>query len=329
MILAGDIGGTRARLALFAPKTKGALRQEVFDSRAFPSLDAVLRVFLGLRPPKITAATFGIAGPVVNNRCTATNLAWHVDGRTAARKFGIKRVSLVNDLVALALGALTVPKSKLLLLQGDVPPKRGGANLAVIAAGTGLGEAALIWDGARFVPCGTEGGHTDFAPRDDLEIELLRFLRKRVGGRVSYERVVSGAGLGNVYDFFREVKHAPEPREVSEGIARAPDRNAAISAAGLEGKSEASARAVELFASVYGAEAGNLALKMLSTGGVYVAGGIAGSLSTLLARGQFMKSFNDKGRFAPLLERVPVAVVLDRYIGLAGSAYHAIHSTVS
>jgi glucokinase len=326
VILAGDIGGTRARLALYAPKGKKPLRQQVFESRAFPSLEAVLRVFLGLRPPKIAAATFGIAGPVVNNRATATNLPWQIDGRTIARKLGIKKVTLINDLVALALGAHTVSKSKLVVIQGDAPPRKKGANVAVIAAGTGLGEAALIWDGARFVPLGTEGGHTDFAPRDDLEMDLLRWLKKKVGGRVSYERILSGAGLGNVYDFLREAKGAEEPREVSDAIARAADRNAEISASGLAGKSEASARAVELFATIYGAEAGNLALKMLATGGVYVAGGVAAFMAPVLVKSGFVRAFTDKGRFAPVMQKMPVAIVKDPYIGLAGSAYHALHA---
>ena len=330
MILAGDIGGTRSRLALYAlyaPNASKPVRIQVFESRAFSDLEAVLRVFLGPRPPKITAATFGVAGPVVKNRCQATNLPWHIDGHALARKFRITRVTLINDLVALSLGTLTVPASKLRLLQGSATPKRRAGNLAVIAAGTGLGEAALIWDGARYVTCATEGGHCDFAARDDLEIELFRFLRKRTGGRVSYERVLSGNGLGNLYDFFREAKRIPEAREVKDAIASAQDRNAAIAAQGIDGKSVACARAVELFASIYGAEAGNLALKSLATGGVYVAGGIAGFILSVLERGVFARGFADKGRFAPLLGKIPVAVVLDPLIGLAGSAYHALHPT--
>lgn len=325
MILAGDIGGTNARVALLAPDAKKPLRQQTFDSRAYPSLESVLREFLGPRPPKISAASFGVAGPVVNNRCVATNLPWIVDGRAIARKLKIRRVSLINDLVAIALGALTVPASKLRVLHGGGAPKRKGANVAVIAAGTGLGQAALIWDGARFVPCGTEGGHVDFAPRDDLELELLLFLRRRFG-HVSYERVLSGPGLGNLYDFFREVKRVEEDRDVSEAIATAPDRNAEIASHGTSGSSEACARAVDLFATIYGAEAGNLALKTLAMGGVYVAGKIAGVLLKHLER-SFSRAFTDKGRFAALLAKVPVAVVLDSEIGLAGSSYHALHPT--
>jgi glucokinase len=324
VILAGDIGGTNARLALYGPSAKKPVRVEVFESRAYPSIEGVLRAFLGPRPPKLRAATLGVAGPVVNNRCAATNLPWVIDGRALARRHRIKKVSLINDLVALALGSLTVTRSKLSLLQGDAPPRKKGANVCVLAAGTGLGEAALIWDGARFVPCGTEGGHADFAARDELETELLLFLRKKVGGRVSYERVLSGNGLGNLYDFFREQKRVPEGAEVSEAIASAADRNLEISTRGMDGSSEACARAVELFVTIYGAEAGNMALKTLATGGVFVAGGIAASMAKILERGGFVRAFNDKGRFAPMLSRVPVALVLDKHVGLAGSAYHAL-----
>lgn len=323
MILAGDIGGTNARLALFAPKSKRPARVEVFESRKFQNLETVVRIFLGPRAPRITSACFGVAGPVVRNRCEATNLPWVIDGRVLARKLKLRSVQLINDLVALSIGALTAPPSKLHLVHGSSLPRKKGATLAVIAAGTGLGEAALFWNGRRFLPCGTEGGHTDFAPRDEIECELLLWMRKRLGGRVSYERLLSGNGFGALYDFFREVKKAPEPRDVTEAIATAPDRNAAISHHGTEGSSEACVLAVERFVGIYGAEAGNLALKMLATGGVFVAGNIAAHVMPVIERGGFAKSFGDKGRFGALLENVPVAVVMDSQIGLAGSAHYA------
>jgi glucokinase len=227
--------------------------------------------------------------------------------------------------VALALGALTVGPKRLKVLQGGRAPKRSGATLAVLAAGTGLGEAALFWNDGAFVPCGTEGGHSDFAPRTDLEMDLLRFLRARFSGHVSYERILSGNGIGNLYDFFREAKHVHEDHEVAERVLAATDRNAEITSLVLARRSPAAARALDLFASIYGAEAGNLALKTLATGGVYVAGGISAHLVPLLESGAFTRAFVDKGRFQPLLEKVPVAVVLDTDIGLAGSAYHALH----
>jgi glucokinase len=249
----------------------------------------------------------------------ATNLPWVIDERVLARRLSIKRVTLLNDLVALALGALDVPKGKLHSLSEAGMPKKRGANVAVLAAGTGLGEATLIWDGTRFVPNATEGGHADFAPRDDLEIDLLRFLRERFG-HVSWERVVSGAGLGNIYDFFVRAKGIVEPPETARAIADAADRNAAIAEFGAARRSDAAARALRLFASVYGAEAGNLALKTLAVGGVYICGNIAARMVAVLDEGGFRRAFVDKGRFGPLMETIPVAVVLDSDVGLAGAA---------
>jgi glucokinase len=323
MILAGDIGGTHARLALFDAKKKKPIAHETFESGKFASLEAVLAAFLSKTQAKrVRAATFGLAGPVIDQRCVATNLPWVVDARAVARKTGIKQVTLLNDLVALAFGALTVPSSKLRLLQGKSPPKKTGGNLACIAAGTGLGEAALLWDGKTHVPLATEGGHVDFAARTPLEWELHGWLAARFG-HVSYERIVAGPGFSALYEFFRVAKGVAETRANADQIAGAKDRNAIIAELGAAKKSEPAAKAVELFARVYGAEAGNLALKTLATGGVFVAGGIAGRFADVLARGEFMEAFLDKGRFRSLLETIPVAIVLDSDIGLAGSRFHA------
>jgi glucokinase len=317
VLLIGDIGGTHARLTLLDPK--GArVRHEVFESRKYPSLDEVVRAFFGKPAPRVSAAVFGIAGPVVNGRCTATNLPWVVDARALSRKLGIRRVTLLNDLVALSLGALTVPARKLHVIGPAGAPKKKGANVAVIAAGTGLGEGLLIWDRAGFVPTATEGGHCDLSVRDDLEAELLRFLRARYG-HVSWERVLSGSGLGNLYDFFRQARNVAESPENIHAVESAADRNAAIGALGLAGTSEAASRAVDLFASMYGAEAGNLVLKSLAVGGVFVCGNIASTLLPVLDRGGFRRAFVDKGRFSALMEKVPVAVVLDGDVGLAGA----------
>lgn len=321
MFLAGDIGGTHARLVLLGPNGR-AQRHEVFDSRKYVSLEAVVREFLGRKPAKVTAAAFGLAGPVVDQRFVGTNLPWRVDARLLSRKLGIKRVTLLNDLVALSLGALDASAKKLVPLGNAGVPKKKGANLAVIAAGTGLGEALLVWDGTRFLPSATEGGHADFAPRDDVEVELLHFLRARFG-HVSWERVLSGNGLGNLYDFFR-ARGCAEGADNAHALAAAADRNAAIAQMGLERRSEAAARALELFASIYGAEAGNLALKSLAVGGVYVCGNIADRMLEVLSRGAFRTAFVDKGRFAPLMERIPVAVVRDPDIGLAGATRVAL-----
>jgi glucokinase len=263
-----------------------------------------------MRPkPRPSSAAFGIAGPVVKGRCVATNLPWGVDERVLARRLSIKRVTLLNDLVALAFGALDVPKGKLHSLSDAGKPRKRGSNVAVLAAGTGLGEATLIWDGARFVPNATEGGHSDFAPRDDIEIELLRFLRERFG-HVSWERVLSGSGLGNIYDFFVR----------SKGLVESPETARAIAELGATKTSEPASRALRLFASIYGAEAGNLALKTMAVGGVYICGNIAARMVAVLDEGGFLRAFVDKGRFGPLMETIPVAVVLDSDVGLAGAA---------
>ena len=301
------------------------MRKKEFPSGDYPSLEAIVREFLGgVTPkPKVRAAAFGVAGPVVGGRVVATNLRWTIDARNLERKLAIKQVTLLNDLVALSLGALRVRRAKLHLLNDAGVPKKRGANVAVIAAGTGLGEAMLVWDGQRLVPSATEGGHADFAARDDLEVELLQFLRARFG-RVSWERVLSGNGLGNLYDFFRQAKGVDESAENTETIAADHDRNAGIAALGIAGKSAAASRALELFASIYGAEAGNLALKTLALGGVYVCGNIASHMIPVLDGGAFRRAFQDKGRFGSVMEKIPIAVVLDSDVGLAGATSVAL-----
>jgi glucokinase len=319
VLIAGDIGGTRARLTLLAPGGK-VVRHEVFESRAFPSLEAVVSEFLGKKPPRITTAVFGVAGPVVKGRCVATNLPWVIDERVMMRKLGIKRVKLLNDLVALSLGALGVPRKKLHPVGTAGVPRKGVANIAVIAAGTGLGQAMLVWDAEheRLVASPTEGGHSDFASTDDVQHELRGFLSGRFG-HVSWERILSGSGLGNLYDFFRDAKGVGETAENRGAIDAAPDRNAAIGQLGLESKSDAAARAVNLFVHLYGAQAGNLALSTLAVGGVYVCGNIAAKMLPVIDRGGFRQAFEDKGRFRGMMERIPVAVVLDSDVGLAGA----------
>ncbi|HEX4446890.1 MAG TPA: glucokinase, partial [Polyangiaceae bacterium] len=324
MLLAGDIGGTHARLSLIGPSGR-AVRKEEFSSAMYGSLEDVVKEFLGsIAPtPKVTGAAFGVAGPVVNGRVIATNLAWTIDAKVIARKLAIKNVVLLNDLVALSLGSLRVAPSKLHALGDNGVPKKRGANIAVIAAGTGLGEAMLVWDGQGFVPAATEGGHADFAARDDLEVELLQFLRARFG-RVSWERILSGNGLGNLYDFFRQAKGMSESAEQVEQIAAAPDRNAAIANLASAGKSEPASRAMQLFGTIYGAEAGNLALKTLALGGVYVCGNIAARMLPVFESGVFRKAFRDKGRMGAVMEKIPVAVVLDKDVGLAGATSAAL-----
>ncbi len=324
MHLVGDIGGTHTRLSLVDPTGRTVRRQDL-ESRRFPSLEEAIRTFLGNEGPsfKVKVAVFGVAGVVVGGRVKTTNLPWVVDAKLLARRLSIKQVTLLNDLVALALGTLSVSSRKLHVLGHAGAPRRKNANIAVLGAGTGLGEAMLVWNDGRYIPSATEGGHTDFAPRDELEVELLQFLRARFG-HVSWERILSGNGLGNVYDFFCQGQGVAESAENVRAIAAAADRNAAISELGVGGRSQAASQAVELFATIYGAEAGNLALKTLALGGVYVTGAIASRLLAVLDRGGFRRAFADKGRFVPLMEKIPVAVVLDPDIGLAGAARVAL-----
>jgi len=320
----GDIGGTHTRLSLLGP-TGRTVRHQDLESRLFPSLEAAVRSFLSASkpPPKVVAAAFGVAGPVVDGRVSATNLPWVIDAKLLGRKLSIRRVTLINDLVALALGTLGVAPRKLRTIGRAGTPKRKGANIAVLGAGTGLGEAMLIWDGTRYVPSATEGGHSDFAPRDEIEVELFQFLRTRFG-HVSWERTLSGDGLSNIYDFFRQAKGTTESTENARSIAASPDRNAAISELGIGGRSEAASQAVRLFSTIYGAEAGNLALKTLAVGGVYVTGNIAVRMLPILEQGGFRRAFSDKGRLMTLMEKIPIAVVLDPNIGLAGAARVAL-----
>jgi glucokinase len=327
VFLAGDIGGTHARLALLAPDGR-VVRHDELSSRKFPTLEAALSEFLaGHTPrPKLARVALGVAGPVVNGRCVATNLPWIVDGRVIARKLKAKEVVLLNDLVALSLGAVGVPRSKLRVLNDAGYPKKGRGNVAVIAAGTGLGEAMLLWDGKRFLPNATEGGHTSFAPSDDLEVELLQFLRSRFG-HVSWERVLSGGGLGNIYDFFVQAKGITETPENAQALSTTGDRNAAISSLGLDRKSDPASRSVELFTKIYGGEAGNLALKTMALGGVYVCGNITERMLPVIQRGGFELAFRAKGRFAPFMEKIPVVAVLDSSVGLKGAESVALRKS--
>jgi glucokinase len=324
MLLAGDIGGTNARLALFTDDARKLVHQAVLPSSKYRSLGQAIDSFFddaGGKRPKIRAATFGIAGPVLNGRVRATNFPWVIDERVLARQLGTPRVTLMNDLVSLALGATAARPKEVEILQGKRRPGTAAGNVVVIAAGTGLGEAALVWEGSRHVPCGTEGGHSDFAPRTQVEWELREYVASRIGGRVSVERIVSGPALGTLYEFFLH-KGETESPDVAALLASAGDRNAAIARQGALGVSAPCKKALELFASLYGAEAGNLALKFLSVAGVFVAGGIAASLVPTL-REHFLPAFLDKGRFRPLLATMPVAVVKTSTIGLHGSARHA------
>jgi len=320
MILAGDIGGTKAQLAVFPPGAgpRTPALEERVPTNGSPSLDALLRDFLertGVRPARIV---LGIAGPVADNRCITTNLPWQVDGGALSAELGAP-VTLLNDLEATGWGLATLGESDLLTLQEGV---RAAGNRALIAAGTGLGEAILHWDGASWRPMASEGGHTDFGPRDALEDELLRWLRGKYG-RVSYERILSGPGLADLYRFFRETGRGEEPREVAHAFDDAPEPAAVVTESALDGSCERARLALRMFVEIYGAEAGNLALKALALGGVFVGGGIAPRLLPVLTRGGFARAFFEKGRLSPLLSRIPVAVILDPRTAVWGAAAFA------
>jgi glucokinase len=329
MILAGDVGGTSTRLALFARDGSGRLgllAERIYPSRAHDSLDAILTLFLkeeAARPDgpagPIEAASFGAAGPVRRGRCETTNLPWVIEADRLAAIVGLPAAGLINDLEANAWGLEELGPSDVLVLSPGAPG--AGGNSAIIAAGTGLGEAGLFWDGRRHLPFATEGGHADFSPRNETEDDLLRYLRARFG-RVSWERVVSGPGLASVYGFLRDTGRGEEPSWMAEEVGRG-DPAAAITAAAREGRCPLASLAVDLFVSLYGAEAGNLALKTLATGGLYVGGGIAPRISDRLQHGGFMEAFTAKGRMRTLLESIPVRVVLNPSTALLGAARHA------
>jgi glucokinase len=340
LVLAGDVGGTNARFALFPAKGSRAVHavyQQVLSSRSASSFEAVLARFLDgarakLGAVDVRAAAFGIAGPVVDQRVRTTNLPWVIDARLLAKRFRVPHVTLLNDLVAAGLGALAAPPSKIAVVHLGRPAKQG-ANVAVIAAGTGLGEAAFVWDGARHVPLATEGSHVEFAPRTQLEWDLAQELA-REHGHVSYERVASGATIAMLHAFVLRAEGIRESKAALAEIAAAPDPNAAVVELATSGRSRAARRAVDLWCSVYGAEAGNLALKTLASGGVYLCGGVSARLAKVLAEGldggrkargpsPFLAAFFDKGRMRPLVEAIPVAVCLEPLAGLRGAAAHA------
>lgn len=345
-ILAGDIGGTKTRLALyvFAQGEPRLLREHIFPSARYDSLERILGDFLsGDDPP--SAACFGVAGPVANGRCRTTNLPWQIDAAQLSAKLGIPAVALLNDLEATALGLLHLPPQAFHILQSGTDGAHG--TIAVIAAGTGLGEAILYWDGARYHALPTEGGHTDFAPNDAWEDGLLVWLRQRLKGHVSYERLLSGPGLHTLYEYLgdkpagqpictrnapegchtrmcgNESDLAPESSELRARLER-EDPAAVIAEWGLQARDAHCREALRRFAHIYGAEAGNLALKSLAHGGVIVAGGIAPKILPALTDGAFLEGFLAKGRFRALLEALPIRIALDPRAPLLGAAHQAL-----
>jgi glucokinase len=325
MILAGDVGGTKIHLALynFAAGRLAAVRDHKFPAQEYPSLDAVVNAFLtDSERPQVVAACFGCPGPVRDGRLKLTNLPWTLDARLLTRSVGIDHIFLINDLEANGYGIPELaPESIVTLHEGDT---QAVGHRGLVSAGTGLGECLLVWDGklGKHLPLPSEGGHADFAARNEIEIALLEYLRRTLKGRVSTERVVSGLGIQNVYAFLRDDRKLEEPAWLRERMA-AQDPNAVIGQCAEDGSSEICAEAMRIFVSAYGAEAGNLALKVLAAGGIYLGGGVAPKNLKLMQNGEFMRAFLDKGRLSPLLEAVPVRVILDETCALLGAAAYA------
>lgn len=319
MILAGDVGATKTNLALFEARGETLVerRAQRLESRRYPDLPSLVRDFLGPHPEPVERAGFGVAGPVVDGLCSATNLSWTVDARDLAELLPGSAVVLVNDLVATAAGVLDLAPAQLAQLLPGRP--RNGGTRAVIAPGTGLGESILFWDRGAYHAVPTEAGHTDFAPRGEEEIALLRYLLER-GPRVTCEHVVAGPGLARIHEFLRDTGRAAEPPWLAQELAAAEDRNAAISRVARDGRAAICARALDLWLGALGAEAGNLALRAVAAGGIYVAGGIAGPLLEALRGAAFREAFLAKEPLRAFLETVPVRVVLEERAALFGAA---------
>jgi glucokinase len=332
-ILAGDIGGTKTILQLAAPgsvatEAPKSLYERIYRSADYTDLVPMVREFLAEAAGESTglqAACFAIAGPVVANRSHLTNLAWDLQGDRLERELNIPQVALLNDFAAVGYGVTVLGASDLHVLQQDAPPIPQ-APIGVLGAGTGLGEAYLTWQGDRYRVHASEGGHTEFAPRSERQIELLRYLW-RTHPRVSVERVVSGRGIVAIYQFLRDSNFATQPPEVATAVeqweqTQTGDAASAISQAAFGGD-RLCRETLDIFVEAYGAEAGDLALKLLPYGGLYVAGGIAPKILPAIVQNRFMQAFSDKGRLSPLLSNIPVRIVLNPKVGLLGAALYA------
>lgn len=331
MILAGDVGGTKVHLALYRFE-QGALRHvrdQKFPATQHPDLQSIVREFLNANDPTaqdppepIDAACFGVPGPVRKNVIRLTNLPWMLDSHRLARELDIEHLFLINDLEANGYGISELtPEQIFVLSEGDSSLV---GHRALIAAGTGLGECFMVWNGKSHVPMASEGGHADFGPRSDLEIELLRYLRAEpdIGGHVSWERVCSGIALGKIYTFLRDEKKMEESPALRQRMQE-EDPNSVIGELGESGEDPLCAQVLDIFVSAYGAEAGNLALKVLAHGGVYVGGGIAPKILEKMQDGTFMHAFCDKGRMHDLVSQMPVRIILESRAALIGAAAYA------
>ena len=323
MLLAGDIGGTKTNLAVFSSETgwRKPFAEATFASINYTDLESLVREFLAQHDFTIDRASFGVAGPVVAGHASITNLPWMMDEQQLQQSLQIPSVRLMNDLDAIAHSVPHLDSQDLYVLnKGQAIP--GGA-LAVIAPGTGLGEAFLTWDGSRYKAHTSEGGHADFAPANSLQVELLRYLMVRFP-HVSFERLCSGKGIPNIYDYLKDSGYAEQPQWLAEQLAATQDRSPVIvnNALDKENACELCVATLNAFVSILAAEASNLALKVLATGGVYIGGGIPPRILSYLQNNQFMQAFTHKGRLTPLLTQMPVHVILNPKVALLGAAIH-------
>jgi glucokinase len=320
-LLAGDIGGTNSRLAFYSD-SQGVvqpLHEQVFKNRDYPDFRELLEAYLKLHPLDFSGICLGIAGPVVANRVDITNLGWVIEGDQLRESYSLDGVRLMNDLEALSWGVLQLSGQDLVTLRKGEPVDR--AAVAVIAPGTGLGEGFLIWTGDDYQAVSTEGGHVDFGPRDDLQVHLLKYLREK-GIRSSYEQVCSGLGVPHLYRFLRDEGYAAEPAWLEKQIEEAEDLTPLIFDHSRD--CQLCERTVELFVSILGAEAGNLALKSLSLGGIYIGGGIPPRILPWLKKASFLQALDAKEPFREMLSRIPVQVVVNPIPNLIGAAYFGL-----
>lgn len=322
ILLAGDIGGTKCNMAVFhvLGDTLTIEKNQRYHSGAYPSLNAILREFLDTEKRPIVAACFGVPGPVKNGRARPTNITWGVDAAEIAEEFSVPHVSLLNDLAANAYGIAELKPNDFAVVQEGSPDSEG--NRCVVSPGTGLGQAGLFWDGHRHRVWACEGGHTDFAPRNELEIALLEYLIKQYG-HVSYERVASGLGIENIYKFLRDTNRGKELPKVAAEM-KTQEAGVVISKHAESGDCPMCVQALEIFLSCLGAEAGNMALKSMALGGVFLGGGIPAKMLTHIRSVAFTHAFNDKGRLTALMETMPVKVILNDQAALLGAARYAL-----
>lgn len=322
IILAGDIGGTKTRIGLYRVVKNHRYEpifESIFQSRIYQGLEEIFQI--GLKGnPKIDVACLGVAAPILGDKVRLTNLPWVIDIKRLKSKLGVKKLSVINDLVANAYGLRMLKEDDLVVLNRG---KKREGNAALISAGTGLGEAILFWDGKGYLPSPSEGGHVEFGPRNPLEIELLEYLLKSFD-HVSYERILTGEGLLRIYQFLRDYKKMKKDPPWLTGKMEREDPASVISQAARNGKSRLCMKALDIFTSIYGAEAGNLALKAMAIGGVYIGGGIAPRILWKLREGIFMEAFKDKGRYSKMMKEIPVKMIKNERAALLGALFHAM-----